>query len=339
MLTYEYIITLDQEVALFWRRKITGATALFLATRYLALLSYSFFGAATFITTMSDASCLGVVEAQQIATVTQYAVWAAFSVLRVLALSGMNWVLALAVSVLAFAPFIVNSWVTAQGLVGQMVPILGCAGGSKQTAQEALIGAAVSRSCAMAADLVVIFVTWLHTAKGTPFRDLLRGTRGSLAQALLVNASISRVHLLLTERPDTFRLIVILNALQLAFTFLSKIIDVLDETSAIIVFTDPVLIPSRLTAILICRLLMALQSANQRALGQNVGAETQAEDDGGNGGTLRFATMVIGSIAESVLDDGSDSESLLDVDGSAADTEEGCTEEAISEEVRYPKDV
>lgn len=45
---YEYLITLDQEVNLFWRRRITGATLLFLATRYLALLAGPILGAATF---------------------------------------------------------------------------------------------------------------------------------------------------------------------------------------------------------------------------------------------------------------------------------------------------
>lgn len=48
MIVYEYLITFDQEVLLFWRRKPTGATVLFLMVRYLALLSYSFFGAATY---------------------------------------------------------------------------------------------------------------------------------------------------------------------------------------------------------------------------------------------------------------------------------------------------
>lgn len=48
LLAYEYIITFDQEVDLFWRRKKTGATVLFVATRYMALCSYGFLGAATF---------------------------------------------------------------------------------------------------------------------------------------------------------------------------------------------------------------------------------------------------------------------------------------------------
>ena len=35
---YEQFITFDQEVDLFWKRKFTGATALFLANRYLILV-------------------------------------------------------------------------------------------------------------------------------------------------------------------------------------------------------------------------------------------------------------------------------------------------------------
>ncbi|KAI0364555.1 hypothetical protein BV20DRAFT_956028, partial [Pilatotrama ljubarskyi] len=320
MLTYDYIITFDQEVALFWKRKITGATALFLATRYLALLSYSFFGAATFITNMSDA------ERQLWGLISlPYALRTAFSVLRVLALSGMNWGLAIAVSAVAYVPFALNVWVSSLGLVGETVPILGCSGGSKQTAHQALIGVTVSRSCAMAADLMVIAVTWRHTAKGTTLRGLLRGpARSSLANVLLVNG----------KRSIYFLLIVILNALQLAFTLLEKVVDVLDESSAIIIFSDP------LTAILICRLLIRLQSANQKALvGLGTGTETQADEAGEQAETLRFATMVIGSLAESVLD-GPDPEpgSLLDADDDLNAREGSVKEEAISEVIRPDED-
>ncbi|KAH9855446.1 hypothetical protein C2E23DRAFT_901346 [Lenzites betulinus] len=48
LLVYEYVITFGMEVGLFWRRKITGATILFLVIRYVALLNYGFLGALTF---------------------------------------------------------------------------------------------------------------------------------------------------------------------------------------------------------------------------------------------------------------------------------------------------
>ncbi len=37
MFWYEYIITLDREINLFWNKKITGATVLFLVNRYSTL--------------------------------------------------------------------------------------------------------------------------------------------------------------------------------------------------------------------------------------------------------------------------------------------------------------
>ena len=37
---FEYLITFDQEVNLFWKRKITGATILFFFNRYIVLLLY-----------------------------------------------------------------------------------------------------------------------------------------------------------------------------------------------------------------------------------------------------------------------------------------------------------
>ncbi|KAL1938196.1 hypothetical protein VTO73DRAFT_11840 [Trametes versicolor] len=48
LIGYEYLLTFDQEVALFWRRKATSATALFVRVRYLGLLTYAFLGAATY---------------------------------------------------------------------------------------------------------------------------------------------------------------------------------------------------------------------------------------------------------------------------------------------------
>ena len=36
--TYDYLITFDEEVKLFWNRKWNGATVLFLVNRYLVLL-------------------------------------------------------------------------------------------------------------------------------------------------------------------------------------------------------------------------------------------------------------------------------------------------------------
>ena len=39
-IAYEYVLTFTQEVELFWRRKFTGATLLFLLNRYFLLAYY-----------------------------------------------------------------------------------------------------------------------------------------------------------------------------------------------------------------------------------------------------------------------------------------------------------
>ncbi len=41
-LLYEYTITFGREVDLFWTRRFSGATALFLANKYITLLNHLF---------------------------------------------------------------------------------------------------------------------------------------------------------------------------------------------------------------------------------------------------------------------------------------------------------
>ncbi len=41
LLLFEYALTLDREVAIFWKRKATGASVLFLSNRYISLVAYS----------------------------------------------------------------------------------------------------------------------------------------------------------------------------------------------------------------------------------------------------------------------------------------------------------
>ncbi|EIW59920.1 uncharacterized protein TRAVEDRAFT_20179 [Trametes versicolor FP-101664 SS1] len=133
---YEYLITLDQEVTLFWRRKWTGATVLFFATRYLGLLSFTILTAATYAP-LSDKklclwlgpkSCTPLAYVQAYFSVSQYIAWAAFSGLRALALSNMNWALASAVFILGLGPFASNMWALSSGLTGISVPPFGCGG-------------------------------------------------------------------------------------------------------------------------------------------------------------------------------------------------------------------
>lgn len=54
-LVYEYLITLDQEIKLFWKRGgFTGASALFLFVRYSTLICYDILGAISFAPLSDD---------------------------------------------------------------------------------------------------------------------------------------------------------------------------------------------------------------------------------------------------------------------------------------------
>ncbi|KAI0644308.1 hypothetical protein C8Q79DRAFT_928077 [Trametes meyenii] len=107
LLCYEWLITFDREIALFWRRKFTGATVLFLTNRYLPIF-IQILNLAPTHALMSDASCDGYTKALQAIQISQYLPWAAFSALRTFALSRRNWMIATVVFVLSLAPVGIN---------------------------------------------------------------------------------------------------------------------------------------------------------------------------------------------------------------------------------------
>ncbi|EIW59960.1 uncharacterized protein TRAVEDRAFT_47256 [Trametes versicolor FP-101664 SS1] len=276
-LVYEYVITLDQELALFWRRKKTGATCLFLANRYLTLLCFAWLGSATFAT-MSDQK-LQVV--QYTITSFQYLPTAVFSGLRALALSGMNWPLGVCVSVLAASPFFGSMWELSLGITGSNQPPFGCGGGNNTTPRQQLIRE--RSACIITADIIVIIVTWWYSFKthGT-FTTRRDGTRSHLADILSING----------EWTIYFLLFMVLNTVQLAFNLVSSVY-ALENIGVVISFVAP------LQAVMTCRFMIALQSADRRVVGGGAasGANADGQDTGADGvHTLRFASRVVGSI-------------------------------------------
>ncbi|KAL1938176.1 hypothetical protein VTO73DRAFT_11820 [Trametes versicolor] len=107
----------------------------------------------------------------------------------------------------------------------------------------------------------------------------VRGMRSHLADTLFINGTLY------------FLVFITLNTIQLAFTLISTIY-ALDTIGAVIVFTDP------LQAIMVCRFMLALQSASGRdALGQDTTFDGRDDTNTTYGEqTLRFASLVVGSI-------------------------------------------
>ncbi|KAI0630445.1 hypothetical protein C8Q77DRAFT_1211477 [Trametes polyzona] len=263
-------------------------------------------------------SCLVLTKIDYPFQICQYFIWAVFYALRTAALTGLNWWLASCVFILANGPFVVNVWAMSYGLAGKNEPLVGCDGGpvwtghgdihlppqdvytatliaDRDVASARLVVAA--RMSLTAADLTVLAVTGWYAVKTNGARQLV-GPPSSLARVLVVNGSLY------------FLVLVVLNMIQVVFTFISTVYAISHATllSTMLVFVDP------LTAILICRFLLALQSANQRAAAGRAFVDTAGGDseDYTGGGTLRFASAVVQSIAGPVgMDAGG---SLFDAD-------------------------
>ncbi|KAI0824151.1 hypothetical protein BC628DRAFT_1446651 [Trametes gibbosa] len=293
LLAYEYAITFGLEVGLFWRRKITGATVLYLAIRYLALFNYAFLGALTFAS----------ISTQYSVSLCQYPFWAAFSSLRTLALSGMNWPLATAVFGLGLVPFAVNVWpMSLQEITGTTLPILGCGASEAITLRQSVIGVSLSRGSLILSDTLAVIVTW-RTWRGRSSN--IAGVVSTLSDVLMYNG----------------RFVVICNTIHLTLTLIS-IVTPLQQSSLVTSLTDPI------TAILIMRFLLALQDANQAALDKSTlgGADSRtAGDPPADRDTLQFASVVIGSIGEAF--DGAFADHRYDeddgLDGPSGDEETG----------------
>ncbi|OSC96671.1 hypothetical protein PYCCODRAFT_1481818 [Trametes coccinea BRFM310] len=287
LMAYEYVITLHQEVRFIWMRKKTPATWLFFVIRYYGLLSLLVLQAISFAP-FSDTGCTRYVTAEAAFQYAQYIFWAVFSALRALALSNMNWPLGGIVFLLSCGPFAVNIWVLGGlGVYGFNVPKVGCVGSSDETIHEAIIGVAVSRSCNIASDFLVILVTWRSAAKGQ-WLHAVNGHRPSLMRVMMLNGTIY------------FLALLIVNSLHLILTLLS--IDAgVDPASSVTLFSDP------LTAILICRFLLDLHAANARAAWEDSDDTRLAGVNLSQVGSIRFASLAAHSMAGAVATESEDS--------------------------------
>ncbi|KAI0676158.1 hypothetical protein C8Q78DRAFT_1008323 [Trametes maxima] len=286
-LLYEYFVTFDLEVAYFWGRKVTGATVLFFCNRYLPLIVnvVSLVGLAP----LTARGCDVMVHLSPMLDILQYIPWAIFAGLRVFALGGRHWLLPLVVLLLSLVPVGINLYFYTT-LRSINDPIFGCEASRDIPPALARRNTIASRSCLMAADLLVILMTW-HAMHGS--RKLNREVLGrpSFAETLLRDGTIYFVWVLASLVREDYRLtslrtLLILNALHLTFTLLPLINGSLSPVSYVTLFTEPI------TAVLVSRFLLNLQAVNQRAVDVN---STML-----HGGTIDFE-RVVGSLGGSLF--------------------------------------
>ncbi|KAI0640675.1 hypothetical protein C8Q79DRAFT_1014901 [Trametes meyenii] len=273
LLLFDYLITLGEEVRLFWKRKATAATVLYVIVRYWTLAVYALLNLIAVLLSIPDTR-LG--DTSTILTPASRVYSAAFSALRVFALSQKNWVLSSTVFILSLGPVAVNLTVYGYGLRGQNAPLYGCQGLDGATVVEV---SAVSRTGLILAETLVIVVTLAQAWNGL-FRFDRRTAISSLTTVLIYDGTKYYVVLL------------ILNISEVIMVHFSNT-PILPGVSYITQISEP------LTAIFISRFLLDLQAANQATRELNSrwspGVSIPIED---NPATLVFASLTAGSVDE-----------------------------------------
>ncbi|RDX55024.1 hypothetical protein OH76DRAFT_1397365 [Lentinus brumalis] len=165
LLLAEYVAYFTQEVDLFWGSKVTGASILFLSNRYMSLLSM-IIQTVTSIP-MSPQSCATLTNVIAAFSVLQYIPWAAFSCLRTYALCEHHRLtVATVVFLLSLVPIGTN-FSRYRWLGSTTITVLSClpeAAIPEELGKQFTIATRVSL---IAADLIVLVVTWRATYYGS----------------------------------------------------------------------------------------------------------------------------------------------------------------------------
>ncbi|KAH9927908.1 uncharacterized protein BXZ73DRAFT_48710 [Epithele typhae] len=263
ILIYEYVITFDREVLLFWSRRLSPASMLFFVNRYLPLIGnlMSIFSNIQ----MSDEvnvcrlgsnhghdcnltpafSCTRYMQVASAFDILNLVPSAIFSCLRTFALTRSK-PLAGLVLALSIVPFGLNMSQYGFNIRGLDDSLIGCTNILTRVAHVFSTVVIISRSCTIISDAILIWVTWKTLPRqGLAFATHIKGSVPSFSSILMINGTIY------------FAVLLILNVLHLAFTLSSVFNNPGALTSNLSQFTLP------LTAVLISRFLMGLQEANR----------------------------------------------------------------------------
>ncbi|KAI0765588.1 hypothetical protein BD413DRAFT_482144, partial [Trametes elegans] len=330
LLIYNWLITLDEEIEFFWRKRFTGASWLYFLIRYIGVFCdgiLQFVGFAR----LSDkvrSFCALLSRASFALQMLQYIPWAAFAALRVFALSGMRYTPAIIVFLLSLGAPIVNYMQFAYNVTGFNVPGADCLS-TVSIPPETSLMCVLARTTLIMADIIVISVTVMSSRRSGAVARLGTAARLSLGQVLLHDG---------TEHTPS--VITCFNIIDLVLSVLSVRIRfrrisavghrrVLTQTHSV-------------TEILLTRFLLDLQAADQASrrldftgslnfLGSTTNAET----------SLRFAhaSRAIGSLGASLgpasfsmLGEEDDPNAPRRGDGAAGCDDSGCpTQERLSD--------
>ncbi|KAL1944510.1 hypothetical protein VTO73DRAFT_2940 [Trametes versicolor] len=163
LVLFEHLTTLDREVRLVRRRRLSYAGAVFLLNRYLALLLF-FLSLGPLLPTHNTMRfvCRALNYATQMVVIALYLNWSAFSGLRIYAISGQNDVVTWAVVVISSVPAIINIYIMTR-VTDAYRPGGGCIV-ARAIPQDTWIRLAVAtRACFLLSETIVFAVTYMKT--------------------------------------------------------------------------------------------------------------------------------------------------------------------------------
>ncbi|EMD39713.1 hypothetical protein CERSUDRAFT_81089 [Gelatoporia subvermispora B] len=167
LVLYDHLITFGREVNFIWGRKFNSVTLLFHLNRWSIFLFSILNVAIDFQPLASIPSCRALNTLNDATEIMLYILWAAFSTIRIYAMSGGNWLLSLLVCTLSIVPAGTNSygffatyWYSLQEL-----PYFGleCITNNDVSPNTANILVIVTRTSVITADLIVLLATWFKT--------------------------------------------------------------------------------------------------------------------------------------------------------------------------------
>ncbi|TBU28244.1 hypothetical protein BD309DRAFT_875422 [Dichomitus squalens] len=217
LLFYDYILTFNSEVTLFWMGgRLSGATILFLLNRYITLATQMLdavpIPSSVEVCLSTSSIAFSQYVAYNVLRVLQYFPWAAFSALRSYAMcpDHYRWPVSTIIFALSSVPIVVNMWGNLYKLSLVNDPTLGIITTQpisastllKHVLKRNLIVEVATRSSLIASDLLVLCVTWYRTYE-TVKLSLYSRSKQTFAGILLLDGAydaVSSLTAILTSR-------------------------------------------------------------------------------------------------------------------------------------------
>ncbi|KAI0365082.1 hypothetical protein BV20DRAFT_955068 [Pilatotrama ljubarskyi] len=208
LLWFDFALTLPAEYRRIWRRKFTGATVVYLLTRYIAVIERIFFVLEVLVWNSSDQvrtpPCGGITHTDDVLLFLNYLAFTAFTTLRVYGVWGRDWKPLLIVLPLSLVRPILLMYENTKYVPVQAGPPFGCVYIfslsdkilSKYVLSLCRYFSITTKATTLAADAILIILTWIKTF-GIKKDSLQTGMRTPLATLLLRDGKYHIVHVLL----------------------------------------------------------------------------------------------------------------------------------------------